>query len=1349
MPRMEHRVRVQDSGPRGAPVEDVRRAESALEEQLADDLLRIKAFLGVDTAAVLLLDAHEEILVAYAASGLEEEVEQGVRIPVGMGFAGRVASTRAPVVIEDVDHADVLNPLLREKGIKSLLGVPLEVGDKLLGVLHVGSLTHRSFGDTDIEALRRVARRVAIPVEQASLYGTERSARVQVESARTQLAFLAEASAVLGSSLDYGTTLHSVARLAVPALADWCVIDVVDDDGSVRRVASVCANPAYDALADELQKSYPNRPEQMEGTSKVLRTGRSELVEEITPGWLEAIAPDDRQQEILGSLGLRSNILVPLIARGRTLGVLTLATAESGRRYDDGDLRLAEELAARAALAVDNARLFREAEESLGLLDALFATAPVGLAFYDRNLRYLKINETLAALNGVPAEEHIGRTASEVIPSIADKVEPLLRSVLETGEPVLGRELRGATAAAAEERYWLASYYPVRSGDGETIGVGAVVSDLTERTRAQLRLAAQYHVTRILSSAPSFDEAADELLGAICETLDWGGARLYTAGEGEPRSALAQRVLKTRRAGWVADLPETESSELKSAFAFPIVLGETVFGVIELFSGERRELDRDLLAMTEALGSQIGQFIERTRAEQASERARRRLAFLAEASKVLSSSLEFDVTLQRITELAVPVLADWCGVSTLDSEGELQQVAIAHVDPEKVRWARELAERYPSDPESPHGAYGVLRSRESILMPLIPQELLESTARDEEHLRIIRELEARSFMAAPLIVRDRAFGVIAFLTTTESGRTYDEEDLAFAEELARRAGIAVENAELFRRAVENEEQQRFLAEAGSALASSLDYEATLQRVASLALPAFADWCIVDVLEADEIHRVAVAARREESQRALEELRTSYAPTLDSPQPAARALKEGKPIIYHDFDAESLRATTLDERHYELMDTLEPRSAMALPLMARGHVVGVITFAWAESGRRYTDADLPLAEEIARRAGLAVDNARLHRETEERARAALVLSHVGDGVFMIDLNGVVRLWNPAAEAITGLSAERVLGGYAERVIPGWAELAERIPVAPEPAPAARRAETVPLEIGGRELWLSITGVGLAEGTVYAFRDLTEERVLEKMRSDFVATISHELRTPLASVYGAAVTLIQRDETLGAEQRTRLLGVIASEADRLARIVNDVLLASRLDSEQLAFQIESCDAADALARTIDAARAHLPPAVEIVVDTKAAPAVAADAEKLRQILGNLIDNAVKYSPDGGTIRVAYEQAGRRLRFSVADQGIGMPPEERERIFEKFYRLDPELLRGVGGTGLGLYISRELASRMGGSIWVDSVLGEGSTFYFELPLADGVEQVPGRPRSRPGGVLVDQAGGGPSST
>jgi PAS domain S-box-containing protein len=1359
MPAMH--ARVPAPGQEGAAAEDVQLAEEAVDELLEDLLTRIRDMLRVDTVAVLLLDEAGETLVAKATKGLEEEVELGVRIPVGKGFAGRVADSRRPVVIDDVDHADIFNPLLREKGLKALLGVPIEVEDKLLGVLHVGSLVPRAFGQEDVRLLELVAGRVALPIVQSQLYGSERDARQRLESVRRQLGFLADASAVFGSSLDYETTLASVARLAVPELADWCVIDVLGADGSVRRVAAVCADPAREAMADELRNSYPARPEREEGTAKVLRTARSELVEEVDDAWLDAIAPDSRQREILGALHLCSNILVPLVARGRTLGVLTLATAESGRRYGEAELRLAEELAARAALAVDNARLYREAEETLGLLDTLFATAPVGLAFFDRELRYLKVNETFATLSGGSPEQHLGRTIAELAPvPLAEQVEGSLQEVLETGEPILDRELSGATPRLPEERFWLASYYPVRASDGETVGVGAVVTDLTERTRGERRLSAQYEVTRILSTATSFEQAAPLILRAMCESLEWdvGGfwmldgqsgrlrlleqwhaptiepapfTRLSSELEFAPGEGLPGHVLQEAEPQWIPDFandsrfPRAAAATtvgLHSAFGFPVFLGSTVLGVLEFFGGEKGGRDEELLQMSAAVGSQIGQFIERKRAERESEKARERLTFLAEASRVLASSLDYEVTLERTARLAVPVIADWCAVDVVESDGRLRRVALTHVDPDKEAWARELAERYSEDPDAPRGTHAVLRSGEPLLVSEVSDELLAQGARDEEHLRLLREVGLRSYIAVPLVARERVLGVLA-LASAESGRVYGEDDLGFAEEVARRAAVAVENASLFRSALENEEQQRFLSDAGTALASSLDFHGTLQRVAHLAVPVFADWCIVDLVEGTEINRVAVAAASTGNQEALEELRTRYPPTLDSPQPAARALREKKPVLFYGFTPDGLAATTLDDYHLELMERLAPRSAIAVPLVARGHTVGAITFARAESGRRYTDGDLPLAEEIARRAALAVDNARLHRETEERARAALVLSHVGDGVFMLDQDGVVRLWNRAAEAITSLRAADVVGNLAVDVIPGWAELGPRVPVAPAPAPpAARRAETLPLEVEERELWLSITGVGLEEGTVYAFRDLTEERALEKMKSDFVSTISHELRTPLASVYGAAVTLSRRESDLDETQRGRLLAVIASEAERLARIVSDILLASRLDSQTLVFTIESCDAFETLQQAVEAARTHLPQDIDLRLSKPAEPPpVAADPEKLRQVLGNVIDNAVKYSPDGGMVEIAVERRGRRVLFSVSDEGIGIPAEESERIFEKFYRLDPELLRGVGGTGLGLYISAELVRRMEGEIWVESELGKGSTFYVELPRAE----------------------------
>ena len=342
------------------------------------------------------------------------------------------------------------------------------------------------------------------------------------------------------------------------------------------------------------------------------------------------------------------------------------------------------------------------------------------------------------------------------------------------------------------------------------------------------------------------------------------------------------------------------------------------------------------------------------------------------------------------------------------------------------------------------------------------------------------------------------------------------------------------------------------------------------------------------------------------------------------------------------------------------------------------------------------------------------------EAEERAQAARVLATVGDGVVLIDGEGVIRLWNPAAEAITGLAASAVQGLRAADVLSGWADLEPRIPVASEPR--AGRAESLPLEVDGRELWLSIAGVGFDEGTVYAFRDLTDDRALELMRSDFVATVSHELRTPLAAIHGAALTLLRTDLDFGDELRGRLLEIIGDESSRLAEIVNDLLLASQLDSGRLQLQIESCDARELVEGVLSAAGTHLPEDVSLDLDAPAAlPLVAADRGQLHQVLANLVDNAIKYSPDGGPVRVALEQRGSGLRFAVSDRGLGIPRGEHQRVFEKFYRLDPNMTRGIGGTGLGLYICSELVRMMGGRIWVESTEGAGSTFSVEIPLAD----------------------------
>ena len=515
-----------------------------------------------------------------------------------------------------------------------------------------------------------------------------------------------------------------------------------------------------------------------------------------------------------------------------------------------------------------------------------------------------------------------------------------------------------------------------------------------------------------------------------------------------------------------------------------------------------------------------------------------------------------------------------------------------------------------------------------------------------------------------------------------------------------------------------EDQRTFIVAAGDALAQSLNYRETLTRVAELAAGNVADWCAVHVIETDgSISEVAVAHHDPARLTFARELQERYPPKPEQPTGAAAVIRTGESELVSVITDEMLEAAALDELHLELLQELGLRSYMCVPLRSRDRVLGAITLISSESGRHYDGDDLLLAEELARRAATAIENAQLFRQAEERAQAARVLATIGDGVVVLDRSGRIRLWNSAAERITGVPEAEVLGHPTATAIPGWESVQARIPVAHAGEPT--RPESVPLELNGSELWVSVSAVGYEEGTVYAFRDLTEERALESMRQDLVATVSHELRTPLAAIYGAALTLRRGDVELEAQLKDKLLEVVVEEASRLSEIVNDLLLASQLDSGKVRVNIEQCDPLDIAQVEVETARVHAPEGVELVLRSpQSLPPVAADAGQLRQVISNLIDNAIKYSPDGGTVTVALEERDHHVQFAITDAGLGIPAVEQQRIFEKFYRLDPDMTRGIGGTGLGLYICRELVRRVNGRIWVESERGKGSTFYVEVP-------------------------------
>jgi PAS domain S-box-containing protein len=339
---------------------------------------------------------------------------------------------------------------------------------------------------------------------------------------------------------------------------------------------------------------------------------------------------------------------------------------------------------------------------------------------------------------------------------------------------------------------------------------------------------------------------------------------------------------------------------------------------------------------------------------------------------------------------------------------------------------------------------------------------------------------------------------------------------------------------------------------------------------------------------------------------------------------------------------------------------------------------------------------------------AEEDARL--DAEQDANSARALAHVSDAVFLIDDSGRIRSWNEAAEQLLGVGRAMAIARPAEDVVPEYAKLVEG---------GRRRDAFVPVRVDGDERWFAPALSTFEGGSVLTVRDVTARHLLDRARADFVTTASHELRTPLTAIYGGVRTLLGRAGELAEDQRLRLLHMIEQESAHLAQIVDQLLITAQLDRGSLRAMAAPTDLRKLCESVLEAAEARNPAQATLVLDVPPdLERVLCDESLLRQVLVNLVENALKYSPRGGRIELTIANHGDAVRLLVRDEGLGIPPSEQEQIFEKFYRLDVEMTRGVGGSGLGLFISREIVAQMDGTLTVHSEPGAGSTFTVTLP-------------------------------
>jgi PAS domain S-box-containing protein len=580
---------------------------------------------------------------------------------------------------------------------------------------------------------------------------------------------------------------------------------------------------------------------------------------------------------------------------------------------------------------------------------------------------------------------------------------------------------------------------------------------------------------------------------------------------------------------------------------------------------------------------------------------------LASASEALTSSLDYRETLRNIARLVVPALADWCAIDLVEVDDRLSRVAIVGQDESPGPLARALR----GDPND----VPVIRE----VMTRGRSHLLSSADEDER----LRPLGVTASMVVPLIARGRTLGAIN-LIAAGSGRRYDERDLALAEDLSRRAALAVDNARLFQLSQEAQRQiasqaarLRAVAEASRALAeASLDERAVLETVTREVADQIGDVCVIR-LASEDGEWLEPVAYHHSNPEALAFMRAMFLSASQRVNEGlnGQVMQSGEPLLIPEVAPDRLDAAIKPEYRAYRERFGGAQSILIVPWCLRGRTLGVVSISRERPGHPYTIEDQHLLQDLADRAALAVDNARLYREAQSAIRA---------------------------------------------------------------------------------------------------------------REQFLTVAAHELRTPLTAIRGNTELALRRvrradipiDRVALEERLARLLTGI----DRMSALAARLLDVTRMQTGAFEITTTWCDLVPIVGAVVERARGTAPKGIplSIAFAPPGAPVQGRfDPLRIEQVVTNLLDNAIKYQPLGGTVRVHLAVREQEVALSVADEGIGIAQEDLPRLFASFVRVQTGTDQQIGGVGVGLYITDQIVRRHGGKIEVSSTVGQGTTFTVRLPL------------------------------
>ncbi|HMR98788.1 MAG TPA: GAF domain-containing protein [Anaerolineales bacterium] len=950
---------------------------------------------------------------------------------------------------------------------------------------------------------------------------------------------------------------------------------------------------------------------------------------------------------------------MPLISKNEVVGVLALEKWQA-YYYTRDHIQVGKTFSSQAAVALENARLFEESISRATELD-------------ERSERLGLLNRFSSALSGLLDEGRIFQLTAEEL--LAAMLTPRVSVVtFERGNAVLKYDL----------------------------------------PRSKSKLPTK------LPDAPIFHRLKESL-------------GVFTTDSVENEADLAP-------------LSGFLGSRTKALLILPLVSGANLRALVFVHQGESIRFSVTEMELARTLTNQASIALENARLFQATVLTAERFSILNKASYEVGASLDPEQIYTAVHKAAQQLMpVESFVISLLDAESDEIEGAYL-VDGN----ARSPSVRLPrSEGLSGHvistGLPLLLHGRDSV-------EEIGAVIFGKPDVPI-------SILAVPMTLGGKTVGMLS--AQSYQPNVYTEEDLQILSTLANQAVVAIQNGRLFketqrlaeelelrvvdRTAQLQREQQstetllRILTE----VSSSLDLDRALNRTLAL---------LNDAVGAEQGTIMLISAEDN-----LLHYRAGYGYLSDRVTAEGRGftLKIGEGLagwIVRHREPALINDLLLDDRWVKTATTArEHRSAIAMPLLVAEDVIGVL-MVYHRKPNFFNAEMLSLVKAIAGQVAVAINNARLYelirdqaerlgsmlrREQEDASRSQAILEAVADGVLVTDPNNRISFLNKSAEDILSLESGKVIGqtldvfgGLFGKSAASWMQTINNWSVSPSSYQAGETfAEQLVLE-NGLIVLVHLAPVILQNdflGTVSIFRDITHEVEVDRLKSEFVATVSHELRTPMTSIRGYVDVLLMGAAGAMNENQAHFLKIVKGNTERLNILVNDLLDISRLESGRVTLSPQALDlrevAEDVIGDVLRRSQEENKPIALSLDAPKKLPYVFGDAERVRQVLANLVDNAYHYTPENGTILVQLHPSngGSEVQVDIKDNGVGIALGDQPRVFERFYRGEHPLVLATPGTGLGLSIVKELVEMHKGRIWVQSagLDGEGSTFSFTLPV------------------------------